>query len=78
MTQLLFAKPQAEDLKPFVEIQEQGIGEYAWLRFDTADLTQDEQQQIIRLKTRLLQERTLLMNEATVWARAGLIRHMPW
>ena len=30
MTQLLFAKPQAEDLKPFVEIQEQGIGEYAW------------------------------------------------
>jgi len=70
MTQLLLSKIKAADLAPLVRIQEQGMGAYPWLQVEAVPITEAEQQQLTPIEIRLLRERTLLMNEATVWARA--------
>jgi hypothetical protein len=70
MPQLLLSKIKPAELKSLIAIEERGIAAYPWLNIDTIALSDTDQQQIDRLRNRLLNERTLLMNEATVWARA--------
>jgi hypothetical protein len=70
MPQLLLSKIKPAELKSLIAIQEHGIAPYAWLQTEAFALSAIDQQQIQQLQNRLLNERTLLMNEATVWARA--------
>jgi hypothetical protein len=70
MPQLLLSKIKPAEVKSLINIQEHGIAPYRWLQTDAIALQPIDQQRIQDLQTRLLNERTLLMNEATVWARA--------
>jgi hypothetical protein len=70
MTQILLSKIKPAELKSLIAIQECGIATYAWLNTEAIALSDTDKQQVDRLQNRLLNERTLLMNEATVWARA--------
>jgi hypothetical protein len=70
LPQLLLSKIKPTEIRSLVDIREQGIAPYSWLQTDAIALTPSDQQRIHDLQTRLLNERTLLMNEATVWARA--------
>jgi hypothetical protein len=68
--QLSLAKLKSDTLKPLIHLVERGMSQYSWLETTTITLTTTEQTQLQWLQTRLAQERTLLMNEATIWARA--------
>jgi hypothetical protein len=70
MTQLLLAKITQVDLKRLVTIQEQGVAIYRWTQVDSAQLSEHELSQIGTIKSHLINYRTHLMNEATIWARA--------
>ncbi|MEM8640767.1 MAG: hypothetical protein AAGG51_18400 [Cyanobacteria bacterium P01_G01_bin.54] len=70
VTQLTLAKLKAATLEPFVSLMEQGMGDYAWLNPTPIELEPEQQEQLQRLQARLVRDRTLLMNEATIWARA--------
>jgi hypothetical protein len=56
-------------LKKWVNLNEKGIADYDWLNVKGISLSETEQQELQRLRLRLLNHRTLLMNEATIWAR---------
>lgn len=56
-------------LKQWVDLNENGIADYDWLDVEAISLNEAEQQELQRLRLRLLNHRTLLMNEATIWAR---------
>ncbi|NJO16423.1 MAG: hypothetical protein HC877_11960 [Thioploca sp.] len=56
-------------LKKWVNLNEHGIADYDWLNVEGISLSEIEQQELQRLRLRLLNHRTLLMNEATIWAR---------
>jgi hypothetical protein len=56
-------------LKRWVNLDEYGIAEYDWLDVEAISLSETEQQELQQIKSRLLNHRTLLMNEATIWAR---------
>lgn len=68
--QLSLANLKPNTLKPLIHLVERGMGQYPWLDTIALTLTTVEQTQLQWLQTRLAQERTLLMNEATIWARA--------
>jgi hypothetical protein len=70
MLQLSLSKLKSTDLKPLIQLQEHGIGAYFWLQTENIVLSPPDLQQLQLLQNRLLNERTLLMNEATIWARA--------
>ncbi|NEO84974.1 MAG: hypothetical protein F6J87_12085 [Spirulina sp. SIO3F2] len=70
VTQLTLAKLQASSLEPYVKLIEHGMGDYAWLNPASTELVTKQQEQLADLQGRLVRDRTLLMNEATIWARA--------
>lgn len=70
MKQFLFSNVTLADLKSLVEIEECGVMNHDWLQADQILLTRDEQRQVQDVRSRLVNYRTQLMNEATVWARA--------
>jgi hypothetical protein len=70
MTQLLLAKITSVDLKRLVNIQEQGVTAYEWTQVDSIQLSEHDLNQIETIKSHLINYRTHLMNEATIWARA--------
>ncbi|MEO0536237.1 MAG: hypothetical protein AAF215_20475 [Cyanobacteria bacterium P01_A01_bin.123] len=70
MKQLLFSNLTLADLKPLVEINDRGVGKRDWMQVDGVSLTDNEQRQLQDVQSRLVNYRTQLMNEATVWARA--------
>lgn len=49
---------------------EKGMGDYAWLNPASTPLAAKHQAQLTDLQARLVRDRTLLMNEATIWSRA--------
>ncbi|MGK7902633.1 MAG: hypothetical protein AB4352_14700, partial [Hormoscilla sp.] len=69
MEKLTISELSKSDLKRLIEIEEQGIGNYEWLTVDEITLTENEQQQLQNIESRLLNYDTHLMNEATIWAR---------
>lgn len=70
MDKLISSNLSLATLKRYVNLQEYGIAEYAWLNVNGITLNTIEQQQIQFLQTKLQNSRMLLMNEATVWARS--------
>jgi hypothetical protein len=69
MEKLILSTLSLPILKPWVNLNEYGIADYDWLNVETISLSEAEQQELQRLRLRLLNHRTLLMNEATIWAR---------
>ena len=69
MEKLTISGLSKSDFKGLIEMKEQGIDTYEWLRVDAITLTADEQQQLEKIESRLLNYDTHLMNEATIWAR---------
>jgi hypothetical protein len=57
-------------LREFVELRDQGIQQHLWDERRGGDLTEREQVFVSVLCEHLLSERTTLLNEATIWARA--------
>ncbi|ASC73579.1 hypothetical protein XM38_045480 [Halomicronema hongdechloris C2206] len=71
MKQLLFSNLTLTDLKPLVGIDEQGISSDSWMKnVDGIELGDNERRQVQDVQARLVNYRTQLVNEATVWARA--------
>lgn len=69
MEKLILSTLSSAILKRWVGLEEHGIAEYDWLKVATISLNEAEQQELQRLQLRLWNHRTLLMNEATIWAR---------
>ncbi len=70
MAKLIFSKITRDDLKAFVDIQEQGIATYSWTQVDDISLTEPEKMYLQEIQSHLFNYDTHLMNEATIWARA--------
>lgn len=70
MQQLLFSNLTLSELKRLVEIRDYGVGDRDWLQVEGVALTDSERRQVQDVRSRLVNYRTQLMNEATVWARA--------
>ena len=70
MTQLYLSKIKPADLRTLLHYQEQDGTDRAWGNPDDIHLSDLERQQLQTIQTRLLRERTHLMNEATIWSRA--------
>ena len=70
MSKLTFSKISLNDLKSFVTLKEQGIGDYPWLNVKNVAIDEQEQNYLQAIQSHLLNYDTLLMNEATIWARA--------
>ncbi|NJL87999.1 MAG: hypothetical protein HC886_21725 [Leptolyngbyaceae cyanobacterium SM1_1_3] len=70
MRQFLFSNMTLSDLRSLVEIEERSVGNHVWGQAEAVLLTHDEQRQVQDVRSRLMNYRTQLMNEATVWARA--------
>jgi hypothetical protein len=66
---LILSTLSSPTLKRWVSLEEHGIAEYDWLNVAAISISEVEQQELQRLQLRLLNHRTLLMNEATIWAR---------
>jgi len=69
MEKLVLSTLSLPILKRWVNLDESGIAEYEWLNVAAISLNEAEQQELQRLRLRLWNHRTLLMNEATIWAR---------
>ncbi|BAP55375.1 hypothetical protein THII_1078 [Thioploca ingrica] len=69
MEKLILSTLSLPILKQWVNLNEYGIADYDWLNVEAISLSETEQQELQRLRLRLLNHRTLLMNEATIWAR---------
>lgn len=69
MEKLILSTLSLPILKQWVNLNEYGIADYDWLNVEAISLSEAEQQELQRLRLRLLNHRTLLMNEATIWAR---------
>jgi len=69
MEKLILSTLSLPSLKQWVNLDEYGIADYDWLNVEAISLSEAEQQELQRLRLRLLNHRTLLMNEATIWAR---------
>jgi len=70
MIKLTFSKITQDDLKQFVNIQEQGIATYPWTQDDAISIDEKEQNYLQAIQSHLFNYDTHLMNEATIWARA--------
>jgi hypothetical protein len=53
-----------------VNLQEENLGEYEWTQVDSLSVSETEKFYLQGLIARLRQTSTLLINEATLWARA--------
>jgi len=56
-------------LKRLVNLEERDLATLEWLQVDSIPLTEEEQQQVQFVQSRLHRYRAHLMNEATLWAR---------
>jgi hypothetical protein len=70
MIQLSLSNLKLEDLKPYFNLQEKSIAAYDWTKVDSVLLTERETLQIQEIVSHLINHDTVLMNEATIWARA--------
>ena len=70
MKRIAFSSLTLADLRSLVDIVEGGVGDYAWTRVDEVALTADLQRQVQDVQGRLVNYRTQLVNEATIWSRA--------
>lgn len=70
MKKLAFSNITLSDLKPLVEIVEHGIRDYPWTAVDDFSLEASIYRQVQDVRSRLVNYRTQLMNEATIWSRA--------
>ncbi len=68
-TKFTFSNITLENLTQFVNLQEGNIGEYEWTQTDSLPVTNSETQSLQELTARLRKTPTLLVNEATLWAR---------
>ncbi len=70
MEKLTLSKISPTDLNRFITLQEVGVATYPGLQqIDSIRLTENELRQLQDIQVRLLNYRTHLMNEATIWAR---------
>ncbi len=70
MKTLTLSDLSASDIKTIAQICEKGIAAYEWIDTAQTALTDAEKIQIANITVRLLNYKTSLMNEATIWARA--------
>jgi hypothetical protein len=70
MIQLTLSNLKLEDLKPYFQLQEKSIAAYEWTNIESIFLTERETIQIQEIVSHLINHDTVLMNEATIWARA--------
>ena len=68
--QVRFSSITLSDLKSWVEIVEHGIRDYPWTLVDDVPLNAEVRRQLQDVQSRLVKDRTQLMNEATIWSRA--------
>jgi hypothetical protein len=59
-----------QEIKKFVQLQEGKVGTYGWNNVEDLAITPHEQQQLIEVRSHLINRDTTLMNEATIWSRA--------
>jgi hypothetical protein len=69
-TKLTLSSITLQDLKKIVHLKEGKVSTYDWNRVEDQTLTPHEQQQIIEVRSHLINRDTTLMNEATIWSRA--------
>jgi hypothetical protein len=67
---LTIGKVSLNDLTSLVRLEEKGVAAYPWLNDQGITLTEMEQQQLAIVQSRLLNDPTHLLNEATIWSRA--------
>lgn len=70
MKKLILSELRLEDLKGIIKLKEGKIAAYQWTEIDQINLTEREARQMQEIKGNLLNRDTILMNEATIWARA--------
>jgi hypothetical protein len=63
-------KLSLNDLRPLLDLDEREVADYPWLQVQDIPLSESEQQQLDWVKSRLVDEQTHLLNEATIWGRA--------
>ncbi len=68
-TKFTFSNITLADLTRFVNLQEESIQDYEWTQIDSLPVTNTETQSLQELTARLRKTPTLLVNEATLWAR---------
>ncbi|MDM8548965.1 hypothetical protein QUF72_02760 [Desulfobacterales bacterium HSG2] len=64
-----FSNLSASDIKSLAKVHEQSISEHEWTRADQISLSDMEQVRVDGVASRLINDETSLMNEATIWAR---------
>ena len=69
MAKIALSDLTEEQLLEIVSLDEKRIAHYDWLDAEHITLSDEEQMTINGIKTRLLQDETGLMNEATMWSR---------
>jgi len=67
---LTLASLSLQEIKKFVQLQEGKVGTYGWNNVEDLAITPHEQQQLIEVRSHLINRDTTLMNEATIWSRA--------
>ncbi|NJK51961.1 MAG: hypothetical protein HC936_02555 [Leptolyngbyaceae cyanobacterium SU_3_3] len=67
---LTIGKVALSDLIPLIQLEEGGIDAYPWLEDQGIPITDAEKQQLEIVQSRLANDPTHLLNEATIWARA--------
>jgi hypothetical protein len=67
---LTIGKVSLGDLMSLIQLEEQGVSVHPWLDVQEISLTAAEEQQLAIVKSRLLDDPTHLLNEATIWSRA--------
>jgi hypothetical protein len=70
LTKLILSSLSLAELKRFVHLKEGKVGTYDWNQVEDLPLTALEQQQLIQVRSHLINRDTTLMNEATIWSRA--------
>ncbi|MCU0550572.1 MAG: hypothetical protein MUC48_14580 [Leptolyngbya sp. Prado105] len=67
---LTIGKVSLGDLTSLIQLEEKGVAAHPWLNGQGITLTEIEQQQLAIVQSRLLNDPTHLLNEATIWSRA--------
>lgn len=67
---LTLASLSLQEIKKFVQLIEGRVGTYDWNNVEDLTVTPHEQQQLIEVRSHLINRDTTLMNEATIWSRA--------
>jgi hypothetical protein len=70
MEKLTLASVSLADLHRLIHLQEHPVAAYYWTQVDSVSLDQSEQQQVATIVAKNHDRLLILMNEATIWARA--------